>query len=83
VESDKARILTDIDTSMGIDKLNNILRGIILRGRVSKSDCFSRVVQCAACGDAKAIEAVLFDPSESLRVVSTSGYIKLLEILKK
>lgn len=82
VESDKSRILADIQGSLTIEYLNGIVRGVLAgaEGIADLGDQGSKI-QCAACGDLEAIKLVLSQPSENILAVAGGGYVKLLEML--
>ena len=82
VESDKNRILTDIQGSLTIDYLNGVVRGVLAgaEGIADLGDNGS-AIQCAVCGDVEAIKHVLSQPSQNILAVAGGGYVKLLEML--
>ena len=82
VESDKDRILNDIEKSVTIDHVNHIVRGILLGGGViAEQGTLGSIVQCAACGDPNALQYIVSEPNESLLAASSGGYVSLVEML--
>ena len=76
VESDRQRIIDDIVAGVGVDKLNSTIRGAI----GAAMDIKNSAMQCAACGDADAIQTVLADP-KSIFDISAGGFEGLLKAL--
>ncbi len=76
VESDRQRIIDDINAGVGVDKLNSTIRDAI----GAATDIKNSAIQCAACGDADAIASVLADPN-SIVEISAGGFGKLLKTL--
>jgi hypothetical protein len=84
VASDKTRILNDIENGIGIEYLNSIVRAVLdgATGIASFGDLGS-TVQCAACGDTRAIDVVMSNPSKSIFAVAAGGYANLLAMIIK
>ena len=80
VQSDKDRILADVDNSCGIEYLNHVARGALLGARALVEIKNSAVIQCAACGDKNSLEIVKADP-ESILGVAAGGYLVLMNLL--
>jgi hypothetical protein len=83
VESDRDRILMDIDVGLGIDQLNKMLRGTLAGAYSACKIPGMAVVQCAMCGDAAAMDRVLL-PSNvdaSILAAAAGGYLTLLRQL--
>jgi hypothetical protein len=64
VESDRQRIIDSVAAGVGVDKLNSTIRGAIMASMVIENS----TMQCAACGDADAIETMLADPESILEI---------------
>ena len=56
VESDRARILSDIRKGVGVQKLNNTIRGSIMGATAAAGIKNYTTIQCAACGDSEAMQ---------------------------
>lgn len=80
VESDRARILSDIRKGVGVQKLNSTIRGSII-GAVTASGIKNyTTIQCAACGDSEAMQLMREDTESSLGA-SAGGFTRLLREL--
>jgi hypothetical protein len=80
VASDKEHILQGIRDGVGIEKLNSAIRGSISGACGAAKIEDGATIQCAACGDAEALQNVLAKKS-SILGFSCGGYIGLLEKL--
>jgi hypothetical protein len=82
VESDKNRILADIQSTLSIEGLNGIVRGVLAGARcIAEFAEVGSVVQCAACGDLRALQYMKANCSKSLHAVASGGYVTILEQL--
>ena len=85
VKSDKTRILNDIESEFGIEKLNKVVRGVLKAGLAFNSypdmNRTAQYIQNAACGDQVAKSIVFQDLSNNLRIASIGGYVRIVEEL--
>jgi hypothetical protein len=78
VVSDKEHILSSIRESCGVDHLNHVIRGTLNGATMLTTLNNASLIQCAACGDAGALETILSDDS-NLIGVSAAGYTGIVE----
>jgi hypothetical protein len=83
VESDKERILNDIEKSSSVDHVNHIVRGILLGGAYisARPGTLGSIIQCAACDDPDAIQYIVSKPNDSLQLTASGGYVSLVKML--
>jgi ankyrin repeat protein len=81
VPSDKARILTEIQSTIGMESLNQVIRGTLLSAiNLAKMER-SSLIQSAACGDQTSIHEILSDPKMSIHAAALCGYLSLVQKL--
>jgi len=86
VKEDEIRIKKDIEEKgLGLNSLNKVIRGVLKSGMAfdSYNDMkhISSIIQCAACGDYNALQAIKDDASNNLRIAAMGGYSNVLEWL--
>ena len=86
VKDDEIRIKKDIEENgIGLNSLNNVIRGVLKGGMAFESyddmKNISPVIQCAACGDYSALQAIKVDASNNLRIAAMGGYADVVEWL--
>ena len=76
---DRLRMLSQIDSlEGGLIGFNAVIRGAMTG---AEATCSSPVLQCAACGDAAAVETVLRAPERFVHSVASGGFSALLEAM--
>lgn len=80
VASDKIRIIDDIEKSLTVDRLNDVVKGVLI-GAFGISVHQGNYVQCAACGDSGAIQKIYKNTEESLLAAASGGYTTLVNML--
>jgi len=77
VKSDKEMIMESIRNGCGVNHLNYVIRGVMAGALEIVNMSNSSIVQCAACGDTKAIDIVLLD-HRNIFAIAAGGYCNLL-----
>ena len=81
VESDRLRIINEVRNTIGIEKLNSVIRGSV--NAAFTASAFKdnvATIQCAACGDQEAMDLVMADPKSILHVAA-NGFVTLFKEL--